>query len=226
MNNLGTGREMWREAAEAGLAASVLGQGMTPEERNAFLSASGVGYVRWGAGEAVFSEGDRPQGTFLLIRGAVGIRQDMISGREIFVTDIDEVGEVFGEVYFLLGKAYDISARALTASEGLRLSPPLFEGPLGAALTRRLLKVLAGKAYQMNRRLRVLGSGSLRGKIAQYLLLPGTKPPLSREALAARLAVTRPSLSREIGAMQREGLIRIAGRELAVVNRAALEEFL
>ena len=78
----------------------------------------------------------------------------------------------------------------------------------------------------MNRRLRVLGSGSLRGKIAQYLLLPGTKPPLSREALAARLAVTRPSLSREIGAMQREGLIRIDGRTLDVVDRAALEEFL
>ena len=101
MNNLGIGREMWREAAEAGLADSVLGQGMTPEERNAFLSASGVGYVRWGAGEAVFSEGDRPRGTFLLIRGAVGIRQDTISGREIFVTDIDEAGEVFGEVYFV-----------------------------------------------------------------------------------------------------------------------------
>ena len=226
MNNPGTARETWREAADSALVASFLGQEMTPEERAAFLSASGVGYERWGAGEAVFSEGDRPRGTFLLIRGAVGIRQDTISGREIFITDINEAGEVFGEVYFLLGQAYDISARALRASEGLRLSPPLFDGPLGESLTRRLLKVLAGKAYQMNRRLRVLGSGSLRGKIAQYLLLPGTKPPLSREALAARLAVTRPSLSREIGAMQREGLIRIDGRTLDVVDRAALEEFL
>lgn len=226
MNNLGTGRKTWRKAAETALAASLLGQEMTIEERTAFLSAPGVGYEQWGAGEAVFSAGDRPRGTFLLLFGAVGIRQDTLSGREIFVTDIDAEGEVFGEVYFLLEKVYDVSARALVESAGLRLSPPLFTGPLGAALTHHLLKVLAGKAYQMNRRLRVLGSGSLRGKIAQYLLLSGEKPPLSREALATRLAVTRPSLSREIAAMARAGLIRASGRTLAVVDRAALEEFL
>lgn len=226
MNNLGTGQKIWREDAAFAFAASVLGQGMTREERMAFLSSPGVGYERWGAGEAVFSVGERPRGTFLLISGAVGIRQDTLSGREIFLTDIDEAGEVFGEVYFLLDQPYDISARALTKSAGLRLSPPLFAGDFGAALTRRLLTVLAEKAYQMNRRLRVLGSGSLRGKIARYLLLPGKKPPLSREALAARLSVTRPSLSREIGAMVRAGLLRASGRTLEVVDRAALEEFL
>lgn len=226
MNNLGTGQKIWREDAAFAFAASVLGQGMTREARQALLSAPGVGYERWGAGEAVFSAGERPRGTFLLISGAVGIRQDTLSGREIFLTDIDEAGEVFGEVYFLLDQPYDISARALTKSAGLRLSPPLFAGDFGAALTRRLLTVLAEKAYQMNRRLRVLGSGSLRGKIARYLLLPGKKPPLSREALAARLSVTRPSLSREIGAMVRAGLLRASGRTLDVVDRAALEEFL
>ena len=93
-------------------------------------------------------------------------------------------------------------------------------------MTRRLLRVLAGKAYQLNRHLRVLGSGSLRGKIAHYLLLPGARPALSREALAVRLAVTRPSLSRELAAMQREGLIAVTGRSLEVANRAALEEYL
>lgn len=167
MNNLGTGQKIWREDAAFALGASVLGQGMTREERMAFLSSPGVVYERWGEGEAVFIEGDRPRGTFLLISGAVGIRQDTLSGREIFLTDIDEAGEVFGEVYFLLDQPYDISARALTKSAGLRLSPPLFAGDFGAALTRRLLTVLAEKAYQMNRRLRVLGSGSLRGKIAR-----------------------------------------------------------
>ena len=93
-------------------------------------------------------------------------------------------------------------------------------------MTRRLLRVLAGKAYQLNRSLRVLGSGSLRGKIARYLLLSGAAASLSREALAARLAVTRPSLSRELAAMQREGLIAVTGRSLEVTDRAALEEYL
>lgn len=226
MNNSQEAEKMWLKEALWALECSFLGQGTTQEAREALLAAPGVRRQQWRAGATVFEEGEKPRGMFLLVRGAVGIRQDTLSGREIFITDIEEAGELFGEVYFLLGQPYDISARSLTASVALLLEAPVFAGAQGEALTRRLLRVLAGKAYQLNRHLRVLGSGSLRGKIAHYLLLPGARPALSREALAVRLAVTRPSLSRELAAMQREGLIAVTGRSLKVMNRAALEEYL
>lgn len=226
MNNSEEAEKMWIKEALWALEHSFLGQGTTREAREALLAASGVRRQQWRAGATVFEEGEKPRGMFLLVRGAVGIRQDTLSGREIFIADIDEAGELFSEVYFLLGRPYDFSARSLTESAALLLEAPVFEGTQGEALTRRLLRVLAGKAYQLNRSLRVLGSGSLRGKIARYLLLSGAAASLSREALAARLAVTRPSLSRELAAMQREGLIAVTGRSLEVTDRAALEEYL
>ena len=226
MNNSEEAEKMWIKEALWALERSFLGQGTTREAREALLAASGVRRQQWRAGATVFEEGEKPRGMFLLVRGAIGIRQDTLSGREIFIADIDEAGELFGEVYFLLGRPYDFSARSLTESAALLLEAPVFEGTQGEALTRRLLRVLAGKAYQLNRHLRVLGSGSLRGKIARYLLLSGAASSLPREALAARLAVTRPSLSRELAAMQREGLIAVTGRSLKVTDRAALEEYL
>ena len=44
--------------------------------------------------------------------------------------------------------------------------------------------------------------------------------------MAAWLAVTRPALSRELGAMQREGLISLNGREIVIKDKAGLEEYL
>lgn len=226
VNNLGITEGAWREAALRALAASHLGEGRDEAALEALLVARGMRCRRWGAGETIFAAGERPVGLYLLVSGAVGIRQDTLSGREIFLTDIQRPGELFGEVYFLLEQPYDISARSLKESAALVMSAPLFASAEGLELTRRLLRVVAEKAYQMNCRLRILGSGSLRGKIAQYLLLSGAAPPLSREALAARLAVARPSLSRTLALMEREGLIKMEGQRLTIGDRGRLEEYL
>ena len=99
-------------------------------------------------------------------------------------------------------------------------------GGVAAAMQRNLLRVFAGKAYFLSRRVRVLASGSLRGKLARWLLQGPAAPELSRDALAAELAVTRPSLSRELAAMQAEGLLRLDGRRIAVSDREGLEQYL
>ena len=83
----------------------------------------------------------------------------------------------------------------------------------------------------MNNKLKVLASGSLRGKIVRYLFqLPAKDDrlqlPGSREELAAYLAVTRPSLSRELGAMQAEGMLEVQGRTVQILDTDAFERYL
>jgi len=43
--------------------------------------------------------------------------------------------------------------------------------------------------------------------------------PVSKEKLAEFLSTTRPSLSRELSAMVREGIIHVEGRTIRVIDR-------
>ncbi|MFC2740683.1 MAG: Crp/Fnr family transcriptional regulator [Selenomonas sp.] len=103
---------------------------------------------------------------------------------------------------------------------------------LQGLLQRNLLRDFARKAYQMNNMLKVLASGSLRGKIARYLMLQPQQADgkiclsESRESTAIYLAVSRPALSRELSAMQKEGILAVESRTIHILDRERLEEYL
>lgn len=103
-------------------------------------------------------------------------------------------------------------------------------GEICEAIQSTLLMLFAQKTYTMNRRLRIIGGGSLREKIARYLIdrqeTDGQIQLPSREDMADYLGVARPSLSREIGNMERDGIIKAAGRSIVVKNQKALEDYL
>ena len=62
----------------------------------------------------------------------------------------------------------------LTQTSVLIMSSRIFtdreENSLSRKLRENLLEVFAGKAYNMNRKLRILGSGSLRERIVRFLV--------------------------------------------------------
>lgn len=49
---------------------------------------------------------------------------------------------------------------------------------------------------------------------------------LGREEMADYMGVARPSLSRELGAMQNEGIIALHGRAIEVVDQERLDGYL
>ena len=93
------------------------------------------------------------------------------------------------------------------------------------------MRIFARKAYFMHGRIKVLASGSLREKIVRYLFQNmdtdgHVELAVSREYLAAYLAVTRPSLSRELSAMQKDGLLKVEGKKLHILDLERFEEYL
>ena len=50
--------------------------------------------------------------------------------------------------------------------------------------------------------------------------------PESRESTAIYLAVSRPALSRELSAMQKEGILAVESRTIHILDREKLEEYL
>lgn len=225
------------ESAFEIVRASSLTRGLTEEEVRAFLASSKVRRRQLSRGGIVFHEGDAPRGLYLLLAGVLEVRRDTAAGGQIFLTEIRAPGEMFGEVYEVLQKPYDMYVEAVTRAEVLEVSSALFslsggDLPRPALLVQQnLLRIFAQKAYAMHSRIQVLASGTLREKLVRlfmnHLAPDGTVLiEESRETLAAYLAVTRPSLSRELSAMAKEGLLDVRGRHVRVVDAAKFEAYL
>ena len=227
-----------QENAARILAQTSLAEGMNAEEVAELLASSDVTLHTYPKGAFIFHDGDMPHSLYILLEGEVHILKDMYSGRQIFISEIDRPGDMFGEVYEVLRRPYDMYVRAVTKVKLLEVSSHLFtldldETPRRSALIvqRNLMKIFAGKAYAMHTKLKILASGSLREKIVRYLFPHIDKDgyvtlTVSREFIAAYLAVSRPSLSRELSAMQREGIIEAAGRTIRIVDMELFESYL
>ena len=143
------------------------------------------------------------------------------------MTDITRSGDLFGEVYLFIGKeAYDMDAQAVEDSEVLEIA-----GEIPRVLWQNMLEIFAKKAYLMNQKVKVLGCASIREKIVRYLFERKNQDGticgnLVREEMAEYMNVTRPSLSRELGCMQKEGILEIQGRNIRIADWEKFEMYL
>lgn len=215
-----------------------LTDGMSEAEIRELLSLAQVRIKDYAKGDIVFHEGEVPHCIYILLAGEVHILKDTFSGRQIFLSEIAEAGDMFGEVYEVLEQPYDMYVEAVKPTRVLEIASRLLSFDAGGELTqsallvqRNLMRIFARKAYFMADKLKVLASGSLREKIVRFLFqhLGGDgciELAVSREFLAAYLAVTRPSLSRELSAMQREGILAVDGKAIKVVDMERFEAYL
>jgi CRP-like cAMP-binding protein len=220
------------------LKKSSLAAGMSDEEVAELLASAQVHLREYPKGQIVFHEGDMPKSLYILLAGEVHILKDTFSGRRIFLSEINEPGDMFGEVYEVLKQPYDMYVETVTPVRLLEISSELFTLEAGGKLSRsalkiqrNLMRIFARKAYFMHNKIKVLASGSLREKIIRFLFieLQGKRElelTGSREFMAAYLAVTRPSLSRELSAMQREGILAVDGKCVKVLDMERFEEYL
>ena len=221
------------------LSKSALCKEFTQDELLSLLEENNTKIKKYEKGSFVFEEGDVPDRLYVLIYGLVEVSKLTFSGKKILITTIENPGDMFAEVYMFMGKSkYDMSAQTGEESLILSISSEFFENisyntnALAAEKIRKnLMSIFAMKAYNLSGKVRLLGCGSIREKISLYHIENQTpsgeiaKNP-SREELADYLNVTRPSLSRELGNMEKEGIIRLDGRKIVIVSQEKLEEYL
>ena len=211
----------------------------TQDEILSLIEEKDTDIKRYEKGSFVFEEDDTPDKLYVLIEGYVEVSKMTFSGKKILITTIENPGDMFAEVYMFMGKGkYDMSAQAVEESVVLSVSCDFFENishdikaGVSVKIRKNLMSIFAMKAYNLSGKVRLLGCGSIREKIALYLIENQTasgqitKNP-SREELSDYLNVTRPSLSRELGNMEKEGIITLDGRKITIVSQDKLEEYL
>ncbi len=139
-------------------------------------------------------------------------------GDSVTVTHLGP-GGLFGDVLSASGAKSPVTLQADTDTLVLYLSYERIIRPAVAddahwQLLQNLVATIGAKYLGLDRRLDLLICKSLRVRIALWLLDQAEKAgsdtfavPLTRAALAAYLNCDRSALSRELGRMQREGLL-------------------
>ena len=182
-------------------ALSVLSASQSEYPRNSILVSAGGAMYRFG----------------IVLSGTVQVRFTDIDGNDVLMASVTE-GESFGESLCWLGSTdIPVTVRAFTDVSLLWLSTDKLKNentPAAHKLRNRFASVLAQKTLAMNDRVQVLSKPSIRQKLITFLSQTaarcGSKTfqiPFDRETLALYLGVNRSALSRELSAMQADGII-------------------
>lgn len=210
--------------------------GLTEDELQRSLVCSRSGIVEYEKEEYIFTQGEKPRWIYMLLSGEVLLEQANLSGRQTYAECLG-ARQQFGVVdLFLEREQYSYSAKARNHVKLLRISSHFFYGTCEkncvhhSKILFNMMGVFAEEAEKNSKKIQLLTCGSLRQRIALYLLQNsgGNKRvelAMNREELAASLNAARPSLSRELSQMQEEGIIKMEGRKsIAILDYSRLQE--
>lgn len=189
-------------------------------------------------GEMLFRQGDAPgaaAGAFYgVVAGALKASSLRGDGREAILA-ILEPGTWFGELSLLDGRPRTHDAVALEPSEIAWLPAAAFHAAMERpAFAQGIARLLAGRVRSLYGIVEDAALRSTRARVARRLLLlargdaalaADARPvlPVSQEALAMMLGITRQTLSRELGALAEAGALALGYRRIEVRDVARLQ---
>ena len=210
---------------------SDLFKNLTKEEIDSFIKENKGLRRSLKRGEEVFSQGETPNYLFILEEGSVVVENISKNGNRSIVNRFSNPGTVFGEVYlYLPERSYDYSCVCDVDSTILAIPKTALvmsgDNFKNIKVINNMLLILSQKAFYLNQKLLIQSGKTLREKLSRFFLSISKESSLelefNREELADFFGVTRPSISREIMNMKREGLIDVVGNKV-ILNKEMLE---
>jgi len=199
-------------------------------------------------GEVLVNEGEPCTEIGLIVEGQLATQKYNSVG-EFTTLELMGAGEIFGDdLIFSNIKTYSNTIEAATNAKVIFISSEVLLMMLNKspAIMQNFLMILSDRAVSQNRRICLLSQKNLRLKITNYLLellhdqlekesrLPqsirhtiatqAVELPVSKEVVSKLLAIPRPSFSRELISMARQGLIRVSGRVIWLLDLDRLEK--
>jgi CRP/FNR family cyclic AMP-dependent transcriptional regulator len=207
-------------------------------ERKAIVAASER--VHLAAGEMLFRQGDvvpAGQGAFYgVVSGGIKASSLREDGKEAILAVL-EVGNWFGEISLIDGRPRTHDATSVRDSELLALPRPAFDRMmLRPAFAMAVCRLLAGRVRSLYGMVEDATLRSTRARVARRLLLlargdatqardPRPVVPVSQEALAMMLGVSRQTLSKELQGLARDGAVELGYGRIAIASAERLEKF-
>jgi CRP/FNR family transcriptional regulator len=188
---------------------------------------------RYAKGEAIFFEGDPGIGFYMVASGKVKIFKMSFDGKEQ-ILHIFGPGEPFGEVPVFHGNPFPANAETLAESEVLFFPRTEFVGLITAnpSLSLNMLAVLAMRLRRFATQIENLTLKEVPGRLASYLhyLMEEQQRQdkvvldIPKGQLASLLGTSSETLSRIFSKMTEEGLIRVEGKTIFILDSERLKE--
>lgn len=186
---------------------------------------------RFSPGDMLFWEGEPCAGIFLILEGSVKIFRTSASGRELMLA-IETAPSSVAELPLFDGGPYPASVRAIDPVVSLFINKNDFQ-QVCRQYPDVALKVLAAVGGRLRHLVLLVESmtfGSVTQRLAR-LLLDVSKGaagdtfdfPVTHQEIASRLGTVREVVSRNLARFRSDGLIRMQGHQVQILNRAELE---
>ena len=215
----------------ARLSDMPLFRGIPAEDVDAMLPCLGASRRAYRRGERVMRAGQVATRVGVLLEGRLHVEMPDAWGN-VSVLESVGPGEPFAVAY-ACGKegvldvdvVADADSTVATLEAACVLHPCERQCACHGALVRNLLVSMANKNIAMNRRAMAMAPKTVRGKILAYLSVQQTVAgapefaiPFTQEKLASYLGVDRSTLSAELSALRKEGVIDYKGRTFRLMG--------
>ncbi len=216
------------------LGSTQLFRGLTHELYHDYCESSNI-RTFW-KGEVIVNEGDVCAGVYVIVDGQVAMQRYSSNG-EFATLDLLGPLDVFG-VRYIFGsrKHFDTTMEAVTTCRIVLISRENLLSIISRSpkLLHNYLQILSDTVRLHERRINLLSQKSLRQKISAFLLnllydqlenegetldsssqvisTHAVELPVSKEVVSRLLAMPRPSFSRELISMEKDGLVKVSGR--------------
>ncbi|MFH1080544.1 MAG: Crp/Fnr family transcriptional regulator [Pseudomonadota bacterium] len=184
-------------------------------------------------GQMIFADGDEGIGFYIVQSGRVRIFKLSSEGGKEQIFHIFGPGESFGEAVVFAGQGFPAFAEAQTTSVLLFFPRREFVALIGQdpTLALNMLAVLSRRLQKFTRLVEDLSLKETPARLAVHLLyLDGKRPgadeirlDITKGQLAALLGTIPETLSRIMGRMGRQGLIRSRGNRISILDKTGLQ---
>lgn len=181
--------------------------------------------------EFVFVVGDRAATVGVVVSGGVRVLLEDADGQRTILTHVGP-GAMFGEAFSCTGdETLPISVTVSDAADILLIDYRKVMTTCASScdfhgrMLMNMLRILAENTIVLTRKIEHISKRTTREKLLSFLTTqaalhkePVIEIPFNRQELADYLCVDRSALSREIGAMRREGILRYEGKRFELLR--------
>lgn len=211
------------------IGASFLFRGLAPKQLE---DIAGIAVDKtFQRGETIFFEGDKGIGFYMVGEGKVKIFKVSPAGKEHILHIFGE-GEPFGEVPVFHGQPFPANAEALSKTRTIFFPRDRFIHLVEAnpSIALSMLAVLSLRLRRFASQIESLSLKEVPTRLANYLIYLSEEQSndkvveldISKGQLASLLGTIPETLSRIFAKMSDEGLIRVNGRSISLLDKEAL----
>ena len=214
------------------LQGCLLFDGIAPKDVRAMLGCLGGRVVVFDRGEVIFPLDSRAENVGIVLSGAAQVvRGDYFGNRTIQARV--EPGELFAETFACAEVArLPVSVEGVKPGKAMVIRLRRIIETCSSAcdfhsrMVMNLLKAMAARNLQLNRKLEITSRRTTREKLLAYLTAQARQAdtntftiPFDRQGLADYLCVERSALSAEIGKLRREGVLESERSRFTLLER-------